>query len=83
MLVGGYSAALGWRPGAYLLLTALFRLGVGHHFTGITEYRRLMRRPWPELRTLDITKRQHRGTLSREDHPSLGGHSLVVQLEVV
>ena len=53
LIVGGYCAAFGWRPGAYLLLTALLGLIGGHLVMGITEYRRIMRRPWPQVAPLD------------------------------
>jgi uncharacterized protein (DUF58 family) len=54
LLVGGaYSAALGWRPGAILMLTALLGLLVGHLVTGFSEYRRLMNRPWPQVSPLE------------------------------
>jgi hypothetical protein len=53
MIVGVYAAALGWRPAAYLLLTALLGLVAGHLVMGITEYRRVMKRPWPDVAPLD------------------------------
>jgi hypothetical protein len=53
MMVGMYGAAFGWRPGAYVLLTALLGQLVGHLAMGITEYRRVMRRPWPEVAALE------------------------------
>jgi hypothetical protein len=49
LIVGAYGAALGWRPGAYLLLTAVFGLLAGHLLAGLIEYRRIMRRPWPQV----------------------------------
>ena len=53
MIVGIYGAAFGWRPGAYVMLTALLGLVGGHLVMGITEYRRVMRRPWPQVAPLD------------------------------
>ena len=53
MIVGIYGAAFGWRPGAYVMVTALLGLVGGHLVMGITEYRRVMRRPWPQVAPLD------------------------------
>ena len=53
MIVGVYGAAFGWRPGAYLMITALLGEIGGHLLTGITEYRRVMRRPWPQVPPID------------------------------
>ena len=52
LTVGGFSAALGWRPGAWLLLGA-----VGAHIAldvavGVTAYRDVMSRPWPPVAPL-------------------------------
>jgi hypothetical protein len=54
LLVGGaYAGVLGWRPGAFLMLAAVcFRIA-GHLAVGISEYRRIMRRPWPKVPPLD------------------------------
>lgn len=49
MLAGAYGAALGWRPGAFVMVAALFGYVVGHLLTGLSEYRRVMRRPWPAV----------------------------------
>ena len=53
MMAGLYGAAFGWRPGAYLMITGLLGDIVGHLLIGITEYRRVMRRPWPQVAPLD------------------------------
>ena len=53
MIVGVYGAASDGRPGAYCMLTALLGLVGGHLVMGITEYRRVMRRPWPQVAPLD------------------------------
>ena len=53
MMVGMYCAGFGWRPGAYLLLAALLCILLGHLVTGLTEYRRVMRRPWPKVTPLN------------------------------
>jgi hypothetical protein len=53
LIVGGYGAAFGWRPGAYLMLTAVVGFLAGHLVVGLTEYRRVMGRPWPRVPPLD------------------------------
>ena len=53
MSAGAYGAAFGWRPGAYLAITAVFGYNASHLVMGITEYRRVMRRPWPHVPNLD------------------------------
>jgi RsiW-degrading membrane proteinase PrsW (M82 family) len=53
MVVGLYAAAFGWRPGAYLMITALLGDIVSHTLMGVTEYRRVMRRPWPKVPPID------------------------------
>ena len=53
MMVGLYAAAFRWRPGAYFLITALLGHIVSHTVIGVTEYRRVMRRPWPQVAPLD------------------------------
>lgn len=55
MTVGLYGAAFGWRPGAYFMITALLGYIVSHLLIGITEYRRVMRRPWPQVRPSTMT----------------------------
>ena len=54
LLVGGaYAGVLGWRPGAFLMLAAVCCMIAGHLLVGVTEYRRVMRRPWPEVPALE------------------------------
>jgi hypothetical protein len=53
MIVGVYGSVLGWRPGAYLLLTAVTGFLVGHLVMGLGAYRSVMRRPWPVVPPLD------------------------------
>jgi hypothetical protein len=53
LMIGIYGAGLGWRPGAYFMLAGLGGLLVGHLVVGFTEYRRIMRQPWPEVAPLD------------------------------
>jgi len=53
LIVGFYGGALGWRAGAFLMLTAVCGNIAGHLLIGITEYRRIMRRPWPKVPPLD------------------------------
>ena len=53
MIFGVYGAGLGWRPGAYFMLMAILGQVGGHLVMGVTEYRRVMRRPWPQVAPLD------------------------------
>jgi hypothetical protein len=53
LVIGFYGGALGWRPGAFLMLTGVFGQISGHLTVGITEYRRVMRSPWPHVTSLD------------------------------
>jgi hypothetical protein len=53
MTVGLYGAAAGWRPGGFLMITALLGYIATHLLIGVTEYRRVMRRPWPEVAPLE------------------------------
>ena len=55
MTAGLYGAAIGWRPGAFLMITALLGYIATHLLIGVTEYRRVMRRPWPRFRLEDDT----------------------------
>jgi hypothetical protein len=50
---GGYAAVLGWRRGAFLMLAAVCGTIAGHLVIGVSEYRRIMRRPWPKVPLLD------------------------------
>jgi hypothetical protein len=53
MTVGGYSAALGWRPGGFMMLGGVCGNITGHLLVGFTEYPRAMRRPWPAVSPLE------------------------------
>jgi high-affinity Fe2+/Pb2+ permease len=53
LFVGGFGAALGWRPGVFLMLAGLIGFVAGHLVMGVTEYHRIMSRPWPKVRPLD------------------------------
>lgn len=53
MIGGMYGAASGWRPGAYLTIAAVLGYNVSHLAIGVSEYRRVMQRPWPEVPPLD------------------------------
>ena len=53
LIVGAYSAVLGWRGGAFVMLGAVCGNVAGHLLIGVTEYRRIMSRPWPEVPPLD------------------------------
>jgi hypothetical protein len=53
LVVGGYSAVFGWRPGGFLMLAGVCGMIGGHLVVGVVEYRRTMRRPWPAVSPLD------------------------------
>jgi hypothetical protein len=53
LCVGGFGAAVGWRPGVVLMLAGVIGFVAGHLIMGVTEYRRIMRRPWPKVRPLE------------------------------
>ena len=53
LVVGFYGGALGWRGGAFVMLAGVCGNVAGHLLMGITEYRRVMRRPWPSVRPLE------------------------------
>jgi hypothetical protein len=53
LCVGGFGAALGWRPGVVFMLAGVSGFVAGHLIMGLTEYRRIMRRPWPKVSPLD------------------------------
>ena len=53
LIVGFYGGVLGWRVGAFVMLTAVCGNIAGHLLTGVTEYRRIMRRPWPKVAPLE------------------------------
>ena len=53
LVVGFYGGALGWRGGAFVMLAGVCGNVAGHLLMGITEYRRIMGRPWPKVRSLE------------------------------
>ena len=53
LVVGAYGGLLGWRGGAFVMLAAVCGRVAGHLLVGVTEYRRIMRRPWPKVAPLD------------------------------
>ncbi len=53
LIVGFYGGLLGWRGGAFLMLTAVVGSISCHLVIGITSYRSVMRRPWPKVAPLD------------------------------
>jgi hypothetical protein len=53
LIVGFYGGLLGWRAAAFLMLAGVCGRIAGHLLMGITEYRRIMRRSWPEVRPLE------------------------------
>ena len=52
MLGGGYSAVLGWHPGAYIAIGGMVCLIASHSLLGVIAYRRVMSRPWPKVAPL-------------------------------
>jgi hypothetical protein len=52
LFVGGFGAALSWRPGAFLMLTGAAGLLTTHLFIGVSAYRETMNRPWPRVQPL-------------------------------
>jgi hypothetical protein len=52
LIAGAYAAALGHRFGAVLLLAAVLGEIATHLVMGVSEYRRVMSRPWPAVETL-------------------------------
>jgi hypothetical protein len=53
LVVGAYAGVFGWRPGAFIMLAAVCCTIAGHLLVGVTEYRRAMRRAWPEVQPLE------------------------------
>ncbi len=53
LFVGGGGAALGWRPGGYILLAAVFGRIAGHLLVSTVAYRRVMQSRWPPVTPLD------------------------------
>jgi hypothetical protein len=53
LIVGFYGGALGWRGGVFLMLAGVCGNISGHLLVGVTEYRRIMRRPWPKVPPLE------------------------------
>ena len=50
LVVGGYGAVLTrWRTGGFLMLAAVLGEIGTHLFLGVRAYRRVMRRPWPQV----------------------------------
>jgi hypothetical protein len=52
LVVGFFSAALGWRIGAFLMLAWACGTFIGHLVVGVSEYRRVMGYEWPEVPVL-------------------------------
>jgi hypothetical protein len=53
LIVGTYGGLLGWRAAAFVMVAAVCLRVLGHLLVGFTEYRRIMRRPWPKVAPLD------------------------------
>jgi hypothetical protein len=53
LVAGAWSGALGWRPGAFIMLAAVCCILTGHLLVGVIAYRRTMRRPWPKVPPLE------------------------------
>jgi len=52
LVAGLYGGLLGWRTGGFLMLAVCGMIG-GHLLMGVSEYRRVMRRPWPNVSPLE------------------------------
>jgi hypothetical protein len=52
-IVGGYAAVLGWRDGVFLMLAWALLTFAWHLAVGITAYRSVMARPWPQVAPLE------------------------------
>jgi hypothetical protein len=52
LIVGMFLLAAEWRPAAVLVVGALGGLIAGHLALGAVAYRRVMRRPWPQVAPL-------------------------------
>jgi hypothetical protein len=53
LTVGVYGSAFSWRPGAFLMLTAVSGYVVLHLGAGFAAYRDAMTRPWPKVPPVD------------------------------
>jgi hypothetical protein len=53
LIAGFYGGLLGWRGGAFLMLTAVIGSISCHLIIGVAAYRSVMTRPWPEVAALD------------------------------
>jgi hypothetical protein len=51
-IVGGYGAVLGWRDGIFLMLAWALLTFAWHLVVGLTTYRSVMARPWPQVAPL-------------------------------
>jgi hypothetical protein len=52
IILGGYAAAFGWRPAAWILVAVVAATVAGHVLIAAIRYRRTMRRPWPRVEPL-------------------------------
>ena len=50
--LAGFSAVLGWRPGGWLLVVAVCERILLDLAVGVTAYREVMSRPWPQVPVL-------------------------------
>jgi hypothetical protein len=53
LMAGVYGGLLGWRAGAFLMLTGVIGSISCHLVIGIVAYRNVMMRPWPKVVPLD------------------------------
>ena len=53
LVAGCYGGLLGWRGGAFLMLSAVIGSICGHLVIGVAAYRSVMARPWPNVAPLD------------------------------
>ncbi len=52
LMSGGSSAVLGWRPGAWIMMAAVCGHIASNVLVGVTRYRDVMSRPWPDVPAL-------------------------------
>ena len=53
LVVGAYSSAFSWRPGAFFMLGSVCGYVALHLTAGLAAYRDAMTRPWPKVPPLE------------------------------
>jgi hypothetical protein len=49
LTIGGFSAVLGWRPGAWIMVGAVCERIASNVLAAVAAYREVMSRPWPAV----------------------------------